>query len=48
MKTAMRRLRHAEAALSSARSMANLASAEAYGATDCFEQARALIEAATR
>jgi len=38
----------ATAALSSVRSMTTLAKAEAYGATDCFEQARALIEAATR
>jgi hypothetical protein len=38
----------AAAASSSVRSMTTLAKAEAYGATDCFEQARALIEAATR
>jgi hypothetical protein len=38
----------AAAALSSARNMATLAKAEAYGATDCLEQARAVIDAATR
>ena len=38
----------AAAALSSVRNMTTLAKAEAYGATDCLEQARALIEAATR
>jgi hypothetical protein len=38
----------AAAALSSARNMATLAKAEAYGATDCLEQAKAVIDAATR
>jgi hypothetical protein len=38
----------ATAALSSARNMATLARAEAYGATDCLEQAKAVIDAATR
>ena len=38
----------AAAASSCVRSMTALAKAEAYGATDCLEQARAVIDAATR